>query len=346
MARSIRIEYPGAFYHVMARGNRREAIFFDDDDRRFFLQAVGEACARAGWRVYAWALMGNHYHLAIETPEANLVAGMQWLQNTFTRRFNVRHRAWGRVFGDRYKAVLVEPDGGYYQQTLCDYIHLNPVRAGLIKPQAGQSVLDYPWSSVAGGSALPPRRRAPWFAGEAVLTLFGLPDTTAGRRRFVERLDRRAVEETLAKAGVPLQEAAVDARCSHLRRGWYWGTQEFAEKMLSLTDSDLPAKRARAYRSSAVRQAHDARQAERWLREGLAAAGLDARELARTKGSDPRKVALAKLLWERTTVGQGWLAERLQMGSAANVSQQLRRATRSPKNLPPAFSKFLANVKI
>ena len=105
MARSVRIEYPGAFYHVMARGNRREAIFGDDDDRRFFLQTLGEACGMTGWRVHAWVLMSNHYHLFIETPEANLVAGMQWLQNTYTRRFNTRHRLWGRLFGDRYKAV-------------------------------------------------------------------------------------------------------------------------------------------------------------------------------------------------------------------------------------------------
>jgi REP element-mobilizing transposase RayT len=93
---------------VMARGNRRETIFHDDDDRRFFLATLSEACAMTGWRVHAWVLMGNHYHLCIETPEANLVAGMSWLQNTVTRRYNVRHRAWGRLFGDRYKAVLVE----------------------------------------------------------------------------------------------------------------------------------------------------------------------------------------------------------------------------------------------
>ena len=92
MPRSIRIEFPGAFYHVMARGNRREPIYADDEDRRYFLKTLGEACAMTGWRVHAWALMGNHYHLVIETPEPNLVAGMQWLQNTYTRRFNVRHR--------------------------------------------------------------------------------------------------------------------------------------------------------------------------------------------------------------------------------------------------------------
>src|SRR5260370_27591214 len=125
MARSIRIEYAGAFYPSMARGNRREKIFFDGDDRRFFLKALGEACAMTGWRVHGWVLMGNHYHLLVETPEPNLVAGMQWLQNTFTRRFNVRHRKWGRVFGDRYKAILVEGGDGYYYGTLLDYIHLN-----------------------------------------------------------------------------------------------------------------------------------------------------------------------------------------------------------------------------
>jgi putative transposase len=104
----LRVEYAGAYYHVMARGNRREAIFLDEKDRHFFLKAVSEVCARTGWMIHAWVVMGNHYHLFIETPEANLVEGMKWLQNTYTRRFNVRHRAWGRVFGDRYKSVVVE----------------------------------------------------------------------------------------------------------------------------------------------------------------------------------------------------------------------------------------------
>src|SRR4030095_9796508 len=107
MARSIRIEYPGAFYHVMARGNRREAIFLDEDDRRGFLKAVSEACGMTGWKVHAWVLMSNHYHFFIETPEANLVAGMKWLQNAYTRRFNTRHRAWGRLFGARRKRNAV-----------------------------------------------------------------------------------------------------------------------------------------------------------------------------------------------------------------------------------------------
>ena len=342
MARSIRIEYPGAFYHVMARGNRREAIFFDDDDRRFFLKAMGEACAMTGWRVHAWVLMSNHYHLVIETPDANLVAGMQWLQNTFTRRFNVRHRKWGRLFGDRYKAVLVEGGGGYYYQTLLDYVHLNPVRAGLVRTSAGDSVLDYPWSSVAGGYALASGKRPPWLAAEEGLGAFDLADSAVGRRRFVELLDRRAVEDGAGRAGIPVTDGEVDARCSHLRRGWHWGTQSFAEKMLALAQEALKKTNGRAYRSGGVRRSHDTQQAERWLREGLAAAGLKESDLTGLPGSDPRKVALAGLLWRRTTVSQPWLAERLQMRSAANVSQQLRRrVSGSEKSLPKALRHFL-----
>ena len=122
MARGVRIEYSGAFYHVMARGNRRERIFCDDDDRRFFCATLGEACERTGWNVHAWVLMSNHYHLMLETPEANLVAGMQWLQNSYTRRYNSRHKLWGRLFGDRYKAVLNEGGSAYYYCSLMDYI--------------------------------------------------------------------------------------------------------------------------------------------------------------------------------------------------------------------------------
>src|SRR6266478_6364141 len=129
MARSLRFQYPGAFYHVTARGHAPGKIFLQESDRALFVRTLGEACGRTGWRVHAWVLMSNHYHLLLETPEANLVTGMQWLQNTYTRRFNTRHKVWGRLFGDRYKAVLVEGARGYYYETLLDYIHLNPVRA-------------------------------------------------------------------------------------------------------------------------------------------------------------------------------------------------------------------------
>lgn len=346
MARSVRIEFGGAFYHVMARGNRREAIFKDEEDRIRFVQTLGEACAMTGWRVHAWVLLSNHYHLMLETPEPNLVAGMQWLQNTLTRRFNVRHRAWGRVFGDRYKAVLVEGEQAFYYETLMDYIHLNPVRAGLVRVSKGQGVLDYRWSSVASGYALPKQKRTPWLAVEEGLAAFGFPDTAKGRKRMVERLERRALEEEAVRAGlVPLPEE-VDARLSHLRRGWYWGRQSFAEKMLKLTEKRLGQTKSRAYQRGPLRQAHGLEQAERWLQEGLAAAGLDEKELLSTTGSDPRKIALAQLLWRRTAASQGWLAERLAMRSAANVSQLLRRARqkRDEPRVPKTLRVFLARA--
>lgn len=348
MPRSLRLQFPGAHYHVMARGNRREAIFRDDLDRRFFLRTLSEACGKTGWRVHAWVLMGNHYHLFVETPEPNLVAGMAWLQNTVTRRHNVRHRAWGRLFGDRYKAVPVDGADTYHYRTLADYIHLNPVRARLVKPGSGQSVMDYPWSSVAGGWVLPASRRPKWLAAEEGLRRFDLPDTVAGRRRLVEHLDRRAVAEEIASCGVPVIPAEVDARCGHLRRGWYWGGREFAEKLRDLAGQLTREGKAasRGGRRTPEALAHDERQAERWIGEGLRAAGLSEEDLAALKGSDPRKLALARLLWTRTTVSQEWIAKKLWMRSAANVSQQLRRM--SPKEnaarLPKDLRSFLENA--
>ena len=99
MARRLRIEYPGAYYYVMARGNRREAIFLYDDDRRAFPKPLGEACVMTGWRAHAWVLMSNHYHVFLQRPEGNLVAEGGCQQNTVTRRFNVRHWARGGFSG-------------------------------------------------------------------------------------------------------------------------------------------------------------------------------------------------------------------------------------------------------
>jgi hypothetical protein len=129
---------------------------------------------------------------------------------------------------------------------------------------------------------------------------------------------------------VVLTPEEADARRSDLRRGWYWGTQQFAERMLQLAQAPLRRVRSRSYRAAPLNQRHNEQRAEELLEEGLRVAGLSHQELEMLPGADPRKVAIARVIWEQTTVGQGWLAERLAMGSAANVSQQIRRNQQAP----------------
>src|ERR1051325_2561893 len=145
MARRLRVQYPGAIYHVMNRGDRREAIFRDDSDRQLFLRTLAETCEKTAWQIHALCLMGNHFHLVPETPLANLADGMQWLLSTYTSRFNRRHQLFGHVFSGRYKALIVDGSGSGYLRTVCDYVHLNPARAHLLGPH--QKLSAYRWSS-------------------------------------------------------------------------------------------------------------------------------------------------------------------------------------------------------
>src|SRR5687767_13788050 len=137
MARPLRIEFAGALYHVTARGNARMPIFDDDADRRNFLSVLEQVLDRSGWLLHAYCLMGNHYHLMVETMQANLSAGMRQLNGVYTQRFNRRHERVGHLFQGRFKAILVERDS--YLLELCRYVVLNPVRAGMVK-----RVQDYP----------------------------------------------------------------------------------------------------------------------------------------------------------------------------------------------------------
>jgi putative transposase len=106
MPRKPRLEYPGAIYHVMNRGDRREDIVVDDADRERFHETLDEACGKTGWQVHAYCLMRNHFHLVVETPQPNLVAGMQWFLGTYTARFNRRHKLFGHLFSGRYKSLI------------------------------------------------------------------------------------------------------------------------------------------------------------------------------------------------------------------------------------------------
>jgi putative transposase len=179
-----------------------------------------------------------------------------------------------------------------------------------------------------------------------VVSAFGLADTAQGRRKWVERLDRQARREVAARCGVPMPGPEADRRESHLRRGWYWGSQAFAERLLKKGADILKKKRNRVYRFSLESRAHSEQEALRLLAEGLQAAGLRPGELKRLKGSDARKVAIARVIRRQTTVNLPWLAQHLSMRSATNVCQQLRRTQKTARSLPKPLKTWLNPSRI
>lgn len=317
------MELPGAIYHVMARGNRREPIVFDDDDRELFVATFGEACEMTGWRVFAWVLMDNHYHAVFRTPSPNLVAGMRWMQNAYTRRLNGRRQLWGHLFGGRYRSLLIEDgsgagDGsGDYLARAIDYVHLNPGRAGLVKGRR-VSVLDYEWSSLHRGYSLPPGRRPAWLAAGEGMEIMGARDTAAGRRQMVERLDDWLREERTDG------EVEGVAFADRIKRGWFWGSKAFQDAMLKKLKRWKPGAN-RNYRSSEVMQDHRERLGEEIVGAALKHYGLSLVELGRKIPGDLRRASVAWTIARNTTLPQGWIAGKLNLQSAANVSQTVRR---------------------
>jgi len=173
MARPLRIEFPGALYHVTSRGHARQRVFRDDEDREMFLATLAWVVARFRWRCHAYCLMDNHYHLLIDTPQPNLSRGMRQLNGVYTQRFNRRHRQVGHLFQGRFKAILVEQEG--YLLELARDIVLNPVRAKRVKTPER-----YPWSSYRSMLGLAPV--PPALATEWVLEQFASTRATARRR--------------------------------------------------------------------------------------------------------------------------------------------------------------------
>jgi putative transposase len=147
MARPLRIQIAGGTYHVTSRGNRRQAIYQDDDDRRQFLAFHDRVVRRYGWIVHAYCLMTNHFHLLVETPEPNLSAGMQRLKSEYAAYFNERFGHVGHLFQQRFGSSFIEGDE-YFAEAL-RYIALNPVKAGLCDHPAA-----WPWSSFFGQANL------------------------------------------------------------------------------------------------------------------------------------------------------------------------------------------------
>lgn len=290
---------------MMSRGDRREAIFRDDQDREGFLDAVGDVCEKSGWEVHALCLMGNHFHLVVETPRGNLVAGMKWFLGTYTMRFNRRHRLSGHLFAGRYKALVVDGEGEGYFRTVCDYVHLNPVRAGLVA--ADERLASYRWSSWS--EYLKARgKRWPWLRVDRLMGESGIPkDSPAGRRALEREVESKRSEEE------PAFYAAI-------RRGWCFGEDEFRKEMLVQVSERLGAEHYGGEREEAAEA-----EAERMIKEELRRRRWTEVDLEQRAKGDRVKVDLAARLRRDTLVTVKWIAVRLHMGSACYVNSLLYR---------------------
>jgi putative transposase len=308
MARPLRIQYPGAIYHVMNRGDRREPIFEDDKDRELVLGTLGQVCAKTDWLIHAWCLMHNHFHLVVETPRANLVYGMKWFMGTYTSRFNRRHKEFGHLFSGRYKALLVDGSGNGYLKTVCDYVHLNPARAKLLRGKARLS--DFRWSSYPE-YLKPPAERRPWLHVVRVLGEWRIPkDSAAGREHFELMMETRRASED------PEQVRRIE-------RGWCYGSEEFRQELLEQAENSFGLHHGGEERRESMEG-----KAERLLEEELQRHRLTREELNRRKNGDKKNVKTALRLRKETTMSWQWIAKRLVMGSGAYAANCVRAMAR------------------
>ena len=315
MPRKPRIEYEDAVYHVISRGDREQSIVGDNSDRRIFLDTLDEACCRTGWRLHAWVLMDNHYHLLLETPEPNLVVGMKWFQGTYTTRFNCKHRMRGHLYQGRYKAIPVDTADPEYFRIVADYIHLNPARAGMLNPQRPR-LADYRWGSYP--AYLKARLRPSWLYVDKVLDALHFSDTRAGLRQYAryirervrESLDNEISREFLAEPG-------------KRREQWYMGGAVFRAELLEMIDRKSANVQDDSWSGSPM-TSHNECRAESLIGKGLDILGLTDETLELLPKSAPEKVVLAWLVRGRTHVRNRWIADRLRMGRATNLSRHLK----------------------
>ena len=325
MARQLRFQYPGAVYHVMARGDGGKPLFISKDDHESFVYWLERVCVSHGWRVHAWVLMGNHFHLLLETPEANLSAGMRVLLGTFSQAWNRRYQRRGHVFQGRYKAVPVAGEraaDAHYFKVVADYIHLNPARAGLTGGTKGPLV-GYRWSSLrhyAKGDA------PSWLELTRVLDAFQLSHDRRGRSGYVAWLEARAAND-----GGKVDEASMQA----LRRGWYLGEESFKDKLLGLMDkAQAKIRKPGNHAGGAIRE-HNEKEAGRIIAAVGRELGMPTElpDLMRMRKGDRNKVICAALAKRHTAVGNEWLGKRLGMGHSAHVSHLVNRMRKSAKDI-------------
>ena len=277
----------------------------DDEDRQGFIATLREACAKTGWQVHALCLMPNHFHLVVETPRGNLVAGMKWFLGAYTGRFNRRHKLFGHLFSGRYKALIVDGSGNGYLKTVCDYVHLNPARARLLAPE--QRLREYGWSSWPEYLKRPSQRWS-WLRVDRVLGEYRIPkDSAAGRRQLEAVLEQRRAGQT-------------GADYKAVRRGWCLGTEAFRKELLGQMKERLGPEHYGDERQQTMEEHAQGIVAGEMKRRGWAET-----ELKRRAKGDAQKLAMAARLRAETAMPVKWIAERLNMGTPGHVHHLLYR---------------------
>jgi putative transposase len=299
--RKLRLEFPGAIYHLINRGNYRSWIFADEGTKAAFEECLFEACVRSAWLLHAFVIMSNHYHLAVETPEGNLVAGMQWLQATFANRFNRFRDERGHLFQSRYKSLLVEE--GEPLGHVGHYLHLNPVRAGMVPVARLQ---DYRYSSY--WYLRRPSRRPAFLRVESALEqVGGLVDAPAGWAAYANYLAWQAAEGPAGK----------NAAYVSMSRGWAIGTEGFKARLIAEHNLQPLVRAWELHGAEEMRRL----QWQAALDRALQALDKDAADCLADRKSAPWKIAIAAHLKRTTQASNTWLNAQLRMGSPVAVSQ-------------------------
>lgn len=316
MARKARIEYEGAYYHVINRGNYRSWIFESEGARKSFVECLQLACCAKNWRLHGWCLMGNHYHLLIQTPDANLVDGMRWLQSTFANRFNRYRGVNGHVFQGRYKAILLDVDA---IGPVAHYIHLNPVRAGIVTADHLESHQDSSFYQLWN-----PRKRWSFSNFECCLeSAGGLKDVPHGRRLYRDYLEWLSAEDTEQK------RFGFEKMC----KGWAKGSQSFKKAVLEDYD-DAKLKQLVESEAKEMREPYW----ERILNRSLKCIGKTAEDLAADRKGAMWKVTLARYLRESHLIPNAWLVESMHMGTPNSLSSQISRHRKTTKKQDPLWN--------
>jgi REP element-mobilizing transposase RayT len=295
MARQLRIEFPDAVHHVTSRGNEQREIFRKDDDRRMFLNFLGQAVKRFGWSITAWVLMTNHFHLVVQTPEPNLSKGMQWLNGTYAGWFNRQYKRSGHLFQGRFKSFLIEKET--YLREVLRYVVLNPVRA-----QMAALPEQYEWSSYRATAGL--EAAEPWLDIDSIRAIFD-PDAEAAR----------LIYRDFVTAKVTSSERLWD----QVINGMYLGSSLWAKRMRAMVESkprstDHPKKQRKIGRPRMFQ-----------IVKAVARVGDSNADDLRTMRGGPLRRLVAWLGWHEGLVTLRSIAASLVLRSEGHVSGMIRR---------------------